>query len=320
MRSFHWFVIAGLALLAVAPGAARAGGPRGLSITPRAPVASDAILISFRSPSHAPDTTRYAASVTTTRSGACRSFGLAPFPGSLGAGTRASIQVGIDAAASPASSRWCSGRAVARVLRRTAGGGWAPIPGARRRFVIARSPGARVLFGTHVLTTVLPTSTATVTAPGRADRVLGLGGDFDGFIPGKFILNTDYKITLGTAFGSPLVGGNAVVVSALVTDPLCAAPVVHTRAPLPGDASSSLTFLRSGAVSGTLVLAADPTTLAGCAGADTGTMTIALSGTLAEKKLADLTVTGSLTGVPAGGGVTASVAIELHLNVKILDT
>ena len=162
-----------------------------------------------------------------------------------------------------------------------------------------------------------------VAANQQPKAVLGLGGILGGFIPGVFQLSRDYRITLGTGGGTGWedlpASASGIAVTSLVTDPLCATPAVATTAPLATSAVSGLAISRDGAVTGTIVLAADATTLAGCAGPATGTTRLDVVGVLGVKKLADAPVEVTLNGVPVGGGVTGSVAIELHLKINILD-
>ena len=167
---------------------------------------------------------------------------------------------------------------------------------------------------------LLPGSTATVTAPGRADRTLGLAGGLRGFIPGRFVLNVDYPMNFDSPDPETQVPfTNAVGVSSLVSDPLCAAAPIHPFAPFADGSGSALSFKRTGAVSGKLVFSADPTTFAGCSGPESGTTTINLEGKLGVKKLADLTLTGTLADVPVGGGVNGTVTVSLEVKIDILD-
>jgi hypothetical protein len=313
-------VAAVVALAVAAPGAAaKSHGPR-LSIAPAKPNATDALRVTFRAPAALARGEHYGVEIRGQENGSdCRSDGIEVATGRFGAGVSVTVQLTANRTGSYIG--WCAGKATAILMRNTAGHGWIPVRGFRRSFKIRSNPRFRpATFGTKVVVDVLPTSTATVTAPGRAERVLGLGGGLDGFIQGKFILNTDYRISLGIGAGNTLPrSADAVIVRSLVSDPLCSSPAVQTIAPMASGVGSSLLFLRTGVVTGSLVLASDPTTLAGCAGPDTGTTTLALSGVLGEKKLADLTLTGSTTGVPVGGGVSGTVSLALHLKVNIID-
>lgn len=320
MRTFRQPVVAMIALAALAvaaPGASAKATTHGLppTISPAKPVATDTLNVRFRAPAGAANSERYAIAVRTRAHRNCQSFALVGVDGVVEARDTATVHLLAGTTAS--FTAWCTGPAVATLLHRVAGGGWAPIVGARRAFKIAKALDEHELFGTKVQIDVLGTSTATVKVLGRADRVLSLSGAIDGFIPGKFILNSDYKIQLnGLADRS---SSSALVVSALVTDPLCSAGTIRTIAPLKLGGGSSLTVLRNGSVAGTFDLASDPGTLAACAGPDTGTTTLDLKGLLGVANLADLTLNATLPYVPVGGGTVGTVSISLHLKITILD-
>jgi len=329
MSSARVSVLAVLALLAVAiaaPGASAKTLQRPV-ISPASPRATDALSVTFRAPANLGRTDRLAVEVLGTTNGACASDVNVTVP-------RAKVRPGLAVTALVQPNQggrfagWCAGAAEVTVARLKPNGSGYPgyaIAGtvARRRITIRHAPGfsPERAFGTQVRIDVLPESTATVTAPGRADRVLGLGGAIDGWIAGKFVLNSDYQVKLGF---QPLPNltpttNDELYVRSLVPDPLCSSPSIQTGTRVAPDGGSSLTFFRDGHVSGKLVLASDPAVLAGCAGPATGTTSIDLSAVLAVKKLADLTTTGTITGVPVGGGVTGTVTLALHLKVNILD-
>jgi len=308
MRLFRPFAAAALALCALAPPAL--AGPGAPTVSPARPQAVDALTITARVPA-GPAGGLYALSVTTHAGGACQSYALLRPVGTAAAGERISVE--LVPRTDGAWTGWCSGKAVAALLRRNARGGWVPVPGARRAFRIARTPKVdpHVLYGTKVQIDVLPTSTATVTLPGHADRALGLGGTIDGFLPGKFPLNRDYKVNLTRS---------AMGVASLVTDPVCASGTIHTGLPFaPIPPPSELAFQASGDVTGAITLAADPLSLAGCAGPATGTTAFTLSGKLDALKLADVTLTAKPLYVPIGGGNNMTVNVVLHLKITIVD-
>lgn len=290
------------------------------AVQPAKPASDATLTVSFRTGAHAAAGQQYAVEVQTQKRGACRSHAVEPAAGTAGPNTRVTVSL---AAGEPGSgAHWCSGKAIVSALRRVHGA-WITVPGTRRVITVrsVRTPSAP--FGTKVAVDVLPSSTATVTAPGRATRVLTLGGGISGLIPGKLKLNTDYAVRLGGILGAP---GNrpylpdALWLRTVVVDPLCASPAIQTGMTLTPSGPSVLTFRHDGGVSGTLELAGDATALAGCAGPVTGTTKLTLTGKLGAKQLADVELTAKLTGVPVGGGVTGEVAIDLHLNVMILDS
>lgn len=284
--------------------------PAAPTVAPARPLATDALTITTRAPHGGPAAGRYALSVTTRAGGACQSFALRRPVGTAGAGDR--ITVELVPRTDGAWTGWCSGSAVAALLRRDARGGWVPVAGARRAFRIARTPklDPHELFGTKIHIDVLPTSAATVTLPGHTDRVLGLGGTISGFLPGKFLLNTAYKIRLTQS---------AAAVTSLVTDPVCATGTIRTGLPFALGTPSSLSFDAAGNVTGTIAFASDPLSLAGCAGPANGTTALDLSGKLGALKLADVTLTAKTFYVPIGSSNNLTVNVVLHLNVAIVD-
>ena len=234
---------------------------------------------------------------------------------------------------------WCSGRAVLSVVWsdgiavRTDGMGSRPDRRVARRTIKLRPPrSSGQEFGTGAVIQVLSTSAATVTAAGRPGRTLGLGGVFAGFISGKYVVNSDFLMRLKPTSAALGVTPSGLTVASLVTDPLCAAGAIRTSAPLASRSPSQMTFLRNGVVNAHHVLDADPSTLAGCAGAPSGTVTIDLPGRLGTAQLAgapagggptpllsDVLLTGTVAGVPVGGGVAATVSLALHVKVGIFD-
>ena len=214
---------------------------------------------------------------------------------------------------------WCSGRALLSVFHDNSGSGLPDRRVARRVIKLRPARPSEELFGTDAVIQVLPASTATVTATGRPDRTLEIGGVFAGFIPGKFVLNSDYMMRLKPTSAALGVTPSGLSVRSLVTDPLCASGAIQTSAPLASSVPSQLTFLRNGVVTAKLILDADPSTFAGCAGAPTGTTAIDLTGKLGTSLLADVLLTGTVAGLPVGGGVGATVSLALHVKVAILD-
>ena len=322
MRSFRRIALhaavtalAGLALLAPVAAAKPSPARHVLTVTPASPTATDALTVSLPAPAVAG---RYAVDLTGPQNGACRAYARRVVTVRRGAkGT--TLSVNFAANDGGAFVGWCAGATSVRLLHDTPGYGFRL--SAVTRFTIRKARGFTPgPFGTRVAVEVLPSSTATVAAPGRPDRVLGLSGGIDGFLPGRFVLNQDYAIAVGANAdgGLPPGSGNALVVSSFVSDPLCAGPAVHTVAAVAAT-GSSLSFANTGAVTGTLVLMADPTTLAGCAGPDTGSTTLALSGVVGEKKLADTVLTATVANVPVGGAVLGTVTVALHLRIDILD-
>lgn len=195
---------------------------------------------------------------------------------------------------------------------------------ARRAFTVRPSDAfTPAKLGTDAIVHVLPTSTATVTTPGRPERVLGLSGWFEGWTAGKLNPAFDFDLRLGDALGR-----SAITVTSLVTDPLCSAPAVATTAPLHLRTSkqqlSALDYWSTvsqrvgqpARASAVLAFDADATVFAGCAGPPTGSTTISFDKVaLTAKGLSDIALTGTISDVAVGAGAMATVTLTLHLSV-----
>lgn len=299
----------GAAAAPAAAGAAKPLPPK-LVITPAHPKADQPITVSFRADGRLPRDRRYRVEIWAgAPNSRCIRLGDAvllrerPPRGRI---VRAQVFPYRQGAT---VNRWCAGRAEAQLRTVDVDGRVSPAP-IRRSFTIAKDAHypADADIGTDLDITVLDGSAITVTAPGRPDRTLPLGGSITGLIPGKFVLNSTWHAQLR---------GGSLAMRSLVTDPLCAGTAYHLVSPL--GSGSTATFETDGRVSAALVLAADPVSLAGCAGAATGATTLQLSGALGERKLADLTLAGSLAGVPIATGVAATMTVTLRLSVAIRD-
>ena len=164
---------------------------------------------------------------------------------------------------------------------------------------------------------VLGTSTLTVRTSGqrgsRPDRVMNLTGTFSGGSRAAFVAGADFQANLTRgAFG----------LSSLTADPACPGLPYILDFPLAAEASSTATFLASGAVSMTLDLSVAPKTFAGCPGAIPGATALTVTGAvdpqrLAKRELTDIELTGTVAGVAIATGVSGSVAVDLHVTVGI---
>ena len=308
----------------LAPSAAAKGAGSSPSVVPASPAALDAVTVSFRVPAVVKPGDRFRVQIDLKRTGDCAGHAEAALGG---AGARAGqvLTATLAPNAGGQYAGWCTGKAAASVYRVRAPSRRV----AKTSFRIRRSPGFNPKlydasrFGSAVHIDVLAASTATVSATGRPERAIGLGGAIDGFIPGKFVLNTDFRIDLGpdadTRGNAPAPGANVLFLRSLVTDPLCASPAIHPWAPVSGGTGSSLTLLRNGSVTGRIVLSADATTLAGCAGPETGTTTFDVAGKVDTAQLADLTLVATIPGVAVGAGLTGTVTVALHVKITIVD-
>jgi hypothetical protein len=311
-------LVLALALLAV-PAASARTLPGQASLLPASPTTTDTLHLAYRPSAGDRLNASYSATVfvLTRPSDSCRTSK------SVVLERRSPTSQTLTADFAPQGSHiqpypWCSGRALLSVFRGDGAGG---LPDRRviRRVIKLRPARPSGEFGTGAVIQVLPASAATVTAAGRPDRTLGIGGVFAGFISGKFILNTDFLMRLKPTSAGLGVTPSGLTVRSLVTDPLCASRAIQTSAPLASSSPSQLTFLRNGVVNAHIVLDVDPSTLAGCAGAPSGTVTIDLTGKLGTAHLSDVLLTGTVAGVPVGGGVGATVSLALHVKVTILD-
>ena len=211
-----------------------------------------------------------------------------------------------------ASTQWCPGAALVTISRFGPGKlRSAVLAGARTSIVLGageQQPSELQVPAVRVKMTVLPGSTITASAPGRPDRSSPVGGVVRGFIPGRFKPNTDVGISYTTGGLAP---------SAFAPDPLCPG----TPAPATFDiaAGSQQTLFASGDQSMTLVLNGAASQLFGCgpAGPLSGTTTIPLSGHVGPRGLLELSIAGSVGGIPLPGGSTGGLAANLLVSVDL---
>ena len=207
-----------------------------------------------------------------------------------------------------ARGAWCFGKATVSIRDK----GY-PSTALFEKTITFTGSGSPAPAGTPVKIAVLPGSSITVNVPGHDARILPLVGELRGFIPGAFLLNSDYyPIELQKGFLS---------LDPFTPNAVCAGPAPPVSFPLAANPKiSSLRFPRNGAVTTTLALDADPLGFAGCAGPVTGDTTLKLAGKLGIKKLAAVELTGTIDGIVIASGVTASATINLILKIDILDT
>ena len=204
---------------------------------------------------------------------------------------------------------WCNGAAHLSIHRYGPGARTTPVL-AHRGFPVGtgKAPLPAPVTDIPVKMTVLAGSTITASASGRPDRSSPVTGTFRGSIPGRFEPNTDVGVNYTT-------GG--LVPTAFPADPLCPG----TTAPASFDlaATSHQTLAASGEGNTTLILNGGPSQLVGCgpAGPLTGTTTIPLSGHVGPKGLLELSLTGSVSGIPLPGGSTGGLAANLTVNVDL---
>ncbi len=183
------------------------------------------------------------------------------------------------------------------------------------------SAAQRRYFGTTVTVGVGGGSTLTFEAPGKQAGTLVVGGYAPGFIRGKFALNTDYMVRLGENQAAALAlgdvpGGRA---GTAIDGPLIDSCENNGFRTAVGP-KSRLTFLRTGAVTGKLVLTIFNADVGfGCTDIGSQRVTIPVTGQLGIKKLARLVLDGQAAGVNLPGGVVGSVRLHLVTHLRLTD-
>lgn len=218
----------------------------------------------------------------------------------------------------PRPKAWCTGTAGVILFRYLApiGPGFEP----PERFLgkhtvpIVATPG-EVINTTSVRTpvkvTLLPGSSITATAPGRADRSTPVTGVVRGATRGTIVLNGDIAI-------DGFLG--AVHLPSFAPDPLCpgTAPPATTEA----IGGSQLDIGANGSVRFDLSLAGSPAQVFGCgpAGALAGATTFPLTGTVGPKGLTEQALTGTAPGIVLPGGTQGGLVANLTVNIDLSGT
>ena len=180
---------------------------------------------------------------------------------------------------------------------------------ARRLIRIAKDAAYPEPPGTSVKVTVLDGSTVTVQAPGRPDRMLPVGGSIRGLLPGRFRPNTDINIDSMTG---------KLLLSAISPDSLCAGGVYKLEFGLAQGGPSKMVLQASGNSTLLLELLADPASVAGCAApAAPGKTSVTLTGKVGPEGLVRHAISGAVAGVQIAPGVTATVTLNLLVNVDL---
>lgn len=218
----------------------------------------------------------------------------------------------------PRPKAWCTGTAGVILFRYLAplGPGFEPPERflGRRTVPIVATPGEIIPTAgvrTPVKVTLLPGSSITATAPGRADRSTPVTGVVRGATRGAIVLNRDIAI-------DGFVG--AVQLPSFAPDPLCpgTAPPATTEA----IGGSRLDIGANGSVRFDLSLAGSPAQVFGCgpAGALAGATTFPLTGTVGPKGLTEQALTGSAPGIVLPGGTQGGLAANLTVNIDLSGT
>lgn len=272
---------------------------RDLGVSPKAPKANQTVSVSFRAPALARDR-RLDVSLAAPGGSACSHGYAVRVASAKPRGRRVRIRFRPGAGG---RSVFCAG--TANVVIGHAGADGKVVVLARKRFEIAPAGGPET-YGVPGKITLLDGSSITVRAPGRPDRTIALTGIVRGFVPGKFTPGSD--IALGT-----LTGG--LWMRMLQVDSLCSGAGVATDFPVVAAAASQLLLEASGDATLTLALKADAASLAGCASGGAGPTALTLTGKVTPDGLLKLPLTGSISGVAIAPGVTATVTLNLLVNV-----
>jgi hypothetical protein len=283
-----------------------------LTVTPAAPRVDQAITLRFRAPGRTPRGARLTLAVRVLgvpRSRSCTARASVVRTARAGAVVRVTLRPSVPAGA-PA---WCAGSAQASA--RVVGPSGAVIGSAvMRRLTLRGAGGTAPPLGTPILLTVAGASTATVSAPGRSDRVGAISGALRGIIPGPLKLNS--PDTAALAAGS-------LVLSGLPGDPLCTADgaAEPREFPIAEGAGSSMTLQTDGHVDLTLVVRRDLFAFTGCLPAvltpTTGATRLALAGDVGPGGLLALRLSGSAGPLALAGVGDATVTLRLVLRVDL---
>ncbi len=306
-----------IVLISLLPSAASAAGPASFSVTPKAPLDSQAIKVAWR-PSGPRGTATYRFEARTGGSASCESLRSVQISASWRPGTtvRATLRPTFD------KKYWCPGPARVRVVR-TKGRSTTVIESLT--VVIAdnaatESPGP---FGTPAKVTLLEGSAMTVRVAGRPDRSSALSGELRGYLPGKFKPLTDLQLTLTRG---------SINATSLPADPACTsagrqypaqlglatAPEPYTKSTLLS--RQTMTLLDAGRASLGLTLDQDHVAaLTGCksAGGDAASYPLAFAGNVGPTGLVRLSISGGTDGLKLSDGATASVVFTLVLNIDL---
>ncbi len=297
-----------------------AGAVTNIKVTPKRPLATDTVTVSFVagriSPGQRYEVRISAAGDPSGESGVCTNGYAVRTHGVARRGQRISVTFDpLDRRGWPGTSllrpvqpRFCPSAGPV-IINRIDAEDHRVIAGTRSfRIIKDKAYPVSEPLGIPVKITVLDGSAITVQATGRPDRTFGVGGIVRGEIPGTFQPNSDISVVS--------MAGDFFL-RTFQADAICAG-TVSTYLPLPTGGPSNLMLKTSGDGIWTLALAVDPLSLAGCpAPAAPATTTVTLTGHVTPVGLLKLPLSGSVTGVPIATGVTATVTVNLLLNVDL---
>jgi hypothetical protein len=207
----------------------------------------------------------------------------------------------------PSTRRFCAGVKTLQIGRIDPDGNVRLIT--RRKVRIAEDPAFPERVGTGVKISLLEGSSFVIQAPGRPDRTLTVGGSMRGVIPSEFRPNTDIEVSAMTG---------ALFLSSISPDPLCAGPTYRVELGLAQRGPSKMLLRASGDAELSLELLADPLSLAGCAApAAPGKSTLTLSGKVTADGLVRLPISGTIPGVQIAPDLQATVTLNLVVGVDL---
>lgn len=207
---------------------------------------------------------------------------------------------------------WCVGKGSVRVVAVSGPFGASTTTLARGLLQVhddPSSPSPVDPLGLPVRIDLLAGSTMTVKVPGRPDRSAPLSGVLRGFLPGRFIPNSDLAIS---------VTKGPIAVGAFAGDPLCTTNGRTYPSSLDIGLISSLTLLASGTGYLSLIPSEDPLAVAGCQGpAPPAPRPFALVGKVGPTGLVEYRMGGSIGDVQLGDGTAATISLALVLKIDL---
>lgn len=326
MRMVRLVLCGGLGVLLLLPAAQAGADPLGklpVRVQPARPTTTDTVTVIFRAQRLKPDE-RYEVSfgafdATTCTAGYQVRLGRQR-PGrlvrvrfspnrSLASGRVLPDQYPLSAQNVPTNTRFCAGGTDALVMAVNADGGVRYL--GKRTTGLKKDPAYPPLTATPVTVGLIPGSTVTVRRDGHPDRTLELTGQLGGSVPDPI-----QAAMIQRTGNTEIVGlGPSLTMPVIEPDTACAGP--RYRAVFGVGRDASLLIRKTGEVTFTLPLEADPASLAGCnEPSASGRTLLTLSGAI-QDGLSRIATSGTLTGVTIAPGVTADLIVNLVLRVDI---
>ncbi len=207
---------------------------------------------------------------------------------------------------------WCTGKAPVRVVAVTGPLSASTTTLARGLLEVhddPKSPTPTDALGLPVRVDLLDGSLMTVKVPGRPDRSAPLTGTLRGFLPGRFVPNSDLAISLTRG---------SITVGALAGDPLCTSNGRTYPTSVGVVGISSLTLFASGVGYLSLIPADDLLAVAGCQGpAPPAPRPVALVGKVGPTGLVRFAMSGSVGDLRLSEGVDATASLTLVIRIDL---